>query len=75
MQEELDKTRVAHALAERNSDSAKEELESLENERKVLDNDYKLSSKELVSLLTSYLDKGNKKVKKLEVLYLQKSQD
>ena len=65
LQEELDKTRVAHALAERNSDSAKEELESLENERKVLDNDYKLSSKEL-KVLTSYLDKGNKKVKKLE---------
>ena len=65
LQEELDKTRVAHALAERNADSAKEELESLENERKVSDNDYKLSSKEL-KVLTSYLDKGNKKVKKLE---------
>ena len=65
LQEELDKTRVTHALAERNSESAKNELETLENERKILDNDYKLSSKEL-KVLGSYLDKGNKKVKKLE---------
>ncbi|MBE28282.1 MAG: chromosome segregation protein SMC [Euryarchaeota archaeon] len=65
LQEELDKTRVAHALAERNSESAREELESLENERKRLNSDYKHSSKELKNL-TSDLDKGKKKVKKLD---------
>ena len=72
LQEELDKTRVAHALAERNSDSAKEELESLENERKVSANDYKLSSKEL-KVLTSYFDKCNKKSQEIRKYSLGKS--
>ena len=65
LQEELDKARVAHALAERNSESAKNELESLETELKVLNNDYKISLKELKQL-TGELDKVNKKVKKLD---------
>ena len=65
LQEELDKTRVAHAVAERNAESAREELESLENERKRLNGDHKHSSKEL-KILTSDLEKGKKKVKKLD---------
>ena len=65
MQEELDKTRVAHAVAERNAESAREELESLENERKRLNGDHKHSSKELKNL-TLNLEKGKKKVKKLD---------
>ena len=71
LQEELDRTRVAHALSQRNSESAKGELEELERERKALENEHKLSSKEL-KVLTSYLDKGNKKVKKLEAVVAAK---
>ena len=65
LQEELDKTRVAHALAERNAEKAREELELLESGRKVLNEDYKESSKDLKGL-TQDLDKATKKVKKLE---------
>ena len=65
LQEELDKTRVAHALAERNAESAREELELLESGRKVLNEDYKESSKDLKGL-TQDLDKATKKIKKLE---------
>ena len=67
LQEELDKTRVAHALAERNAEKAREELELLESGRKVLNEDYKESSKDLKEL-TQDLDKATKKVKKLESL-------
>ena len=65
LQEELDKTRVAHALAERNAEKAREELELLESGRKVLNEDYKESSKDLKGL-TQDLDKATKKLKKLE---------
>jgi len=65
LQEELDKTRVAHALAERNAEKAREELELLESGRKVLNEDYKESSKDLKGL-TQDLDKATKRVKKLE---------
>ncbi len=65
LQDELDKTRVAHALAERNAEKAREELELLESGRKVLNEDYKESSKDLKGL-TQDLDKATKKVKKLE---------
>jgi chromosome segregation protein len=65
LQEELDKTRVAHALSERNAEKAREELELLESGRKVLNEDYKESSKNLKEL-TQDLDKATKKVKKLE---------
>jgi chromosome segregation ATPase len=65
LQDQLDKTRVAHALAERNAEKAREELELLESGRKILNEDYKESSKDLKKL-TQDLDKATKKVKKLE---------
>ena len=65
LQEELDKVRVAQALAERNADAARNELQQLENSRKVLDGDLKIASKELKNLIKD-LEKVNGKVKKVE---------
>jgi chromosome segregation protein len=50
LQEELDKTRIAHALSERNVDGAANRLQELEISRKILDGDHKIASKELKNL-------------------------
>ena len=50
LQEELDKTRIAHALSERNVDGATNRLQELEISRKILDGDHKIASKELKNL-------------------------
>ena len=47
LQEELDRCRVAHALSERNADAALKEIEQLESSRKILDNELKISTKDL----------------------------
>ena len=65
LQEDLDKARVAHALAERNSDAAHKDLQELEKTRKLLSQDHKISSNELKELMGE-LEKSSKRVKKLE---------
>ena len=65
LQEELDKVRVALALAERNADAAHKDLQELEKARKLLSQDHKITSNELKELMGE-LEKSSKKVKKLE---------
>ncbi len=65
LQEELDQVRVAHALAERNSDAASNDLQELESVRKTLVEEHKIASNELKGL-TKELEKITKEVKKLE---------
>jgi chromosome segregation protein len=65
LQEELDKTRVAHALSERNVDGATKRLQELEVSRKILDEDHKIASKELKNL-NSNLTTISKNVSKIE---------
>ena len=65
LQEELDKTRVAHALSERNVDGATKRLQELEVSRKILDEDHKIASKELKNL-NSDLTTISKNVSKIE---------
>ena len=65
LQEDLDKARVAHALAERNSDAAHKDLRELEKTRKLLSLEHKISSNELKELMGE-LEKSSKRVKKLE---------
>ena len=65
LQEELDKTRVAHALSERNVDGATKRLQELEVSRKILDEDHKIASKELKNL-NSDLTMISKNVSKIE---------
>jgi len=65
LQEDLDKARVAHALAERNSDAAHKDLQELEKARKLLSQDHKITSNELKELMGE-LEKSSKEVKKLE---------
>jgi len=65
LQEELDKTRVAHALSERNVDGATKRLHELEVSRKILDEDHKIASKELKNL-NSDLTTISKNVSKIE---------
>ncbi|MCK5920994.1 MAG: hypothetical protein KAG66_08635, partial [Methylococcales bacterium] len=65
LQEDLDKARVAHALAERNSDAAHKDLQELEKARKLLSQDHNITSNELKELM-SKLEKSSKEVKKLE---------
>jgi len=65
LQEELDKARVAHALAVRNSESAQQELRDLEIERKTITSEHKIASEELQTL-TKQLDSLNKDIKKLD---------
>jgi len=65
LQEELDKTRVAHALSERNSDGAVNRLQELEVNRKLLDNEHKIASKELKNL-NKDLTKISKNILKIE---------
>ena len=65
LQEELDKARVAHALAGRNAESAQNELRDLEIERKTIVGEHKVASNELKTL-TKDLDSLNKIIKKLE---------
>ena len=50
LQEELDKARVAHALAGRNAESAQNELRDLEIERKTIVGEHKVASNELKTL-------------------------
>jgi len=65
LQEELDKTRVTHALSERNVDGATNRLQELEVSRKILDEDHKIASKELKNL-NSDLTTISKNVLKIE---------
>ena len=65
LQEELDKTRVAHALSERNVDGATKRLQELEVSRRILDEDHKIASKELKNL-NSNLTTISKNVSKIE---------
>ncbi len=65
LQEELDQVRVAHALAERNSDAAGNDLQELEKIRKILVEEHKIASNELKGL-TKELEKVTKGVKKFE---------
>jgi chromosome segregation protein len=65
LQEELDKTRVAHALSERNVDGATKRLQELEVSRRILDEDHKIASKELKNL-NSDLTTISKNVSKIE---------
>ena len=65
LQEELDKTRVTHALSERNVDGATNRLQELEVSRKILDEDHKIASKELKNL-NSNLTTISKNVSKIE---------
>ncbi len=65
LQEDLDKARVAHALAERNSDAAHKDLRELEKTRKLLSLEHKISSNELKELMGE-LEKSSKRVKKRE---------
>ena len=65
LQEELDKVRVAHALAGRNAESAQKELRELEIERKTIQSEHKEASNELKTL-TKELESLNKDIKKLE---------